>query len=112
MGVSPVCAGRVFGDVPPKKLAVFSAAVEDCHFHLVSSIAVLCLYEGLLCEDMFDDAKNCQYPYFITQHESEKIVSAQCWLPWPMYRRALVVGDSTTGKMDKVDEQRYVFKLM
>ena len=42
-------------------------------------------------------------PYFMTKHESEKIVRKECKVPWTVYRPAMVVGDSQTGEMDKID---------
>ena len=87
-------------------------ALEARHFHLVSSIAAAGLYEGVFREDMFDEAENYDHPYFMTKHESEKIVRQECKIPWSVYRPAMVVGDSTTGEMDKVDGPYYFFKLI
>ena len=39
-----------------------------------SSIAAAGLYEGVFREDMFDEAEGLDHPYFMTKHESEKIV--------------------------------------
>ncbi|MFN7726362.1 MAG: SDR family oxidoreductase, partial [Rubrivivax sp.] len=36
----------------------------------------------------------------------------ECKVPWTVYRPAMVVGDSTTGEMDKVDGPYYFFKLI
>ncbi|MEI7536968.1 MAG: SDR family oxidoreductase [Comamonadaceae bacterium] len=82
------------------------------HFHHVSSIAAAGLYEGVFREDMFDEAENYEHPYFMTKHESEKIVRSECRVPWSVYRPAMVVGDSVTGEMDKVDGPYYFFKLI
>jgi NAD(P)-dependent dehydrogenase (short-subunit alcohol dehydrogenase family) len=87
-------------------------AVDAKHFHLVSSIAAAGLYEGVFREDMFDEAENLEHPYFMTKHESEKIVRKECKVPWSVYRPALVVGDSRTGEMDKIDGPYYLFKLI
>jgi NAD(P)-dependent dehydrogenase (short-subunit alcohol dehydrogenase family) len=48
----------------------------------------------------------------MTKHESEKIVRKECKVPWSVYRPAMVVGDSTTGEMDKIDGPYYFFKLI
>jgi NAD(P)-dependent dehydrogenase (short-subunit alcohol dehydrogenase family) len=48
----------------------------------------------------------------MTKHESEKIVRKESKVPWTVYRPALVVGDSTTGEMDKIDGPYYFFKLI
>lgn len=87
-------------------------AIEAGHFHHVSSIAAAGLYEGVFREDMFDEAEGLDHPYFKTKHESEKIVRKECRLPWTVYRPAMVVGDSTTGEMDKIDGPYYFFKLI
>ncbi len=81
-------------------------------FQLVSSIAAAGLYEGVFREDMFDEAENLDHPYFQTKHESEKIVRKECRVPWRVYRPSLVVGDSATGEMDKIDGPYYFFKLI
>ncbi|MEY2951959.1 MAG: hypothetical protein RLZZ401_46, partial [Pseudomonadota bacterium] len=87
-------------------------ALDIGHFHHVSSIAAAGLYEGVFREDMFDEAENIDHPYFMTKHESEKIVRKETKLPWTVYRPALVVGDSHTGEMDKIDGPYYFFKLI
>ncbi|MCE1193669.1 MAG: SDR family oxidoreductase [Acidovorax sp.] len=87
-------------------------AIEAGHFHHVSSIAAAGLYEGVFREDMFDEAEGLDHPYFQTKHESEKIVRQDCKVPWTVYRPAMVVGDSQTGEMDKIDGPYYFFKLI
>ena len=95
-----------------RNLVEFAKAIEAGHLHLVSSIAAAGLYEGVFREDMFDEAEGLDHPYFLTKHESEKIVRKESKLPWTVYRPALVVGDSLTGEMDKVDGPYYFFKLI
>jgi len=90
----------------------FAKAIDAGHFHHVSSIAAAGLYEGVFREDMFEEAENYEHPYFMTKHESEKIVRKDCKLPWTVYRPAMVVGDSTTGEMDKIDGPYYLFKFI
>ena len=90
----------------------FAKAIDAGHFHHVSSIAAAGLYEGVFREDMFEEAENYDHPYFMTKHESEKIVRKECKVPWSVYRPAMVVGDSQTGEMDKIDGPYYFFKLI
>lgn len=90
----------------------FARAIDAGHLHHVSSIAAAGLYEGVFREDMFEEAENLDHPYFMTKHESEKIVRQEERLPWTVYRPAMVVGDSRTGEMDKVDGPYYFFKLI
>ena len=88
----------------------FAKAIDAGHFQHVSSIAAAGLYEGVFREDMFSEAEGLDHPYFITKHESEKIVRQECKVPWTVYRPAMVVGDSHTGEMDKIDGPYYFFK--
>jgi NAD(P)-dependent dehydrogenase (short-subunit alcohol dehydrogenase family) len=90
----------------------FAKAIDAGHFHHVSSIAAAGLYEGVFREDMFDEAEGLDHPYFMTKHESEKIVRKEYKGAWTVYRPAMVVGDSTTGEMDKIDGPYYFFKLI
>jgi NAD(P)-dependent dehydrogenase (short-subunit alcohol dehydrogenase family) len=95
-----------------RNLVEFAKAVDAGHLHHVSSIAAAGLYEGVFREDMFDEAENLDHPYFSTKHESEKIVRKESKVPWTVYRPAFVVGDSSTGEMDKIDGPYYFFKLI
>ena len=81
-------------------------------FQHVSSIAAAGMYEGVFREDMFDEAEGLDHPYFQTKHDSEKIVRIESKTPWRVYRPGLVVGDSKTGEMDKIDGPYYFFKLI
>ncbi|MDP1647587.1 MAG: SDR family oxidoreductase [Rubrivivax sp.] len=95
-----------------RNMVEFAKAVAAGHVHHVSSIAAAGLYEGVFREDMFEEAEGLEHPYFMTKHESEKIVRKECKVPWTVYRPALVVGDSSTGEMDKIDGPYYFFKLI
>jgi len=95
-----------------RNTVALAKAIDARHFHHVSSIAAAGLYEGVFREDMFDEAEGLDHPYFMTKHESEKIVRQECKLPWSVYRPAMVVGDSRTGEMDKIDGPYYFFKLI
>ena len=95
-----------------RNLVEFAKAVDAGHLHHVSSIAAAGLYEGVFREDMFEEAENVEHPYFMTKHESEKIVRKESKVPWTVYRPAFVVGDSTTGEMDKIDGPYYFFKVI
>jgi len=82
-------------------------------FHHMSSIAVAGNYEGVCREDMFDEAKDyLDHPYMQTKHESEALVRKNCDMPWRAYRPGVVLGDSKTGEIDKIDGPYYFFKLI
>jgi thioester reductase-like protein len=87
-------------------------AVEAKHLHHVSSIAVAGTYRGVFEEDMFDEGQRLPSPYHHTKFESERIVRDQPYIPWRVYRPGIVVGDSQTGEMDKVDGPYYFFKAI
>src|SRR6478609_9193494 len=90
-----------------------AGAIEAGCFHQVSSIAAAGLYKGEWREDMFDEAQKLDNnPYFRTKHESERLVREECSRPWRVYRPGIVVGDSRTGEIDKVDGPYYFFKLL
>ena len=81
-------------------------------FHHVSSIAAGGLYEGTFTEAMFNEAGPLTNPYLQTKHESERIVREESKIPYRIYRPAMVVGDSTTGEISKIDGPYYLFKLI
>jgi short-subunit dehydrogenase len=90
-----------------------AGAIDAGCFHQISSIAVAGLYKGEWREDMFEQAENLDtHPYFRTKHESERVVREECRRPWRVYRPGIVVGDSRTGEIDKVDGPYYAFKLL
>ena len=82
-------------------------------FHHMSSIAVAGNYEGVFREDMFNEAKDyLDHPYMQTKHESEQHVRDNAAMPWRVYRPGVVLGDSKTGEIDKIDGPYYFFKLL
>src|SRR5215210_3025228 len=87
-------------------------ALEVGCFHQVSSVAAAGEYRGTFDETMFDEGQNLPSPYHRTKFESEKIVREEATVPWRVYRPAIVVGDSQTGAMDKVDGPYYFFPAM
>ena len=81
-------------------------------FHHASSIAVAGSYEGHFTEDMFDEGQALPSPYHRTKFESEKLVRSRVTGAWRVYRPSIVVGDSRTGEMDKIDGPYYFFKAI
>lgn len=95
-----------------REVVRLAQAIEAKRFHHVSSIAAAGLYEGVFREDMFAEAERLDHPYFASKHEGERIVREECRIPWRVYRPGIVVGDSQTGEMDKIDGPYYFFKLI
>jgi len=93
-------------------VVAFANAIEAGRFHHVSSIAAAGRYKGLFREDMFDEGQKLDHPYHRSKFEAERIARRQTAMPWRVYRPAIVVGDSRTGEMDKIDGPYYFFKLI
>jgi len=111
LGADAETQRRVNVEGTRQTVALAEALQVGC-FHHTSSIAAAGLYEGVFREDMFEEAENLDHPYFATKHDSEKIVRQECRRPWRVYRPGVVVGDSRTGEMDKIDGPYYFFKLI
>jgi NAD(P)-dependent dehydrogenase (short-subunit alcohol dehydrogenase family) len=93
-----------------RRVVAFAEAIDVGCLHHVSSIAAAGLYDGVFREDMFDEAEELDNPYFATKHDSEAIVRRESRVPFRIYRPGMVVGDSRTGEIDKVDGPMYFFK--
>ncbi|MEO7325265.1 MAG: SDR family oxidoreductase [Dokdonella sp.] len=87
-------------------------ALKTGCFHHISSIAVAGLYPGVFREDMFDEAEDLDHPYFRTKHDAEALVRKDYPLPHRVYRPGMVIGDSRTGEIDKIDGPYYFFRLL
>ncbi|MFL5874726.1 MAG: SDR family oxidoreductase, partial [Solirubrobacteraceae bacterium] len=87
-------------------------AIEAGIFHHTSSIAAAGLYKGLFREDYFDEGQKLPSAYHRTKFESERIARTKTTVPWRVYRPAIVVGNSKTGEMDKIDGPYYFFKAI
>ncbi len=92
-------------------LQLAEALAAGC-FHQVSSVAAAGEFHGRFDETMFDEGQHLPSPYHRTKFLSEQLVREQTGVPWRVYRPAIVVGDSQTGSMDKVDGPYYFFPLM
>ena len=95
-----------------RNTVAFAEVIGAGCLHHVSSIAAAGLFEGIFREDMFEEAENLDHPYFSSKHESEKVVREECTGAFRIYRPGMVVGDSVTGEMDKIDGPYYFFKLI
>jgi NAD(P)-dependent dehydrogenase (short-subunit alcohol dehydrogenase family) len=89
-----------------------AGAIRAERFHHVSSIAVAGAYKGVFGENQFDEGQRLPSPYHATKFEAERTVREQALIPWRIYRPGIVVGDSKTGEMDKIDGPYYFFKAI
>lgn len=83
----------------------------DATLQHVSSIAVAGDFRGEYTEADFDVAQALPTPYHQTKFEAELLVRSTPGLRYRIYRPAVVVGDSRTGEMDKVDGPYYFFPV-
>jgi short-subunit dehydrogenase len=88
--------------------AVELANALGATLHHVSSVAVAGEHRGLFREDHFAEGQKLPTAYHRTKYESEAIVRAEA-TTWRVYRPGVVVGDSRTGEMDKIDGPYYFF---
>jgi NAD(P)-dependent dehydrogenase (short-subunit alcohol dehydrogenase family) len=95
-----------------KHVVEFANGHEVGRFHHVSSIAVAGNYKGVFQEDMFDEGQKLPHHYHRTKYESERLVREGLETKTLVYRPGIVVGDSETGEMDKIDGPYYFFKLL
>ncbi len=79
--------------------------------HHVSSLAVAGNHEGWFSEADFDVAQFLPTPYHRTKYEAERLVR-EGPVPWQIYRPSIVVGDSMTGAIDKIDGPYYFFPFL
>jgi thioester reductase-like protein/short-subunit dehydrogenase len=84
----------------------------DATLHHVSSIAVAGDFDGEYTEDDFDVGQQLPSPYHQTKFEAELLVRSTAGLRYRIYRPAVVVGDSRTGEMDKIDGPYYFFGVL
>ncbi len=95
-----------------RRVVELAGAVGAKRFHHVSSVAVAGEHKGRFTEAMFAEGQHLPSPYHATKYEAERIVREQAQMPWRVYRPAVVVGDSRTGEMDKVDGPYYLFPTL
>ncbi|WP_068054811.1 SDR family oxidoreductase [Nocardia xishanensis] len=80
--------------------------------HHVSSVAVAGDHKGKFFEEDFDLGQNLTSPYHRTKFAAEQLVRESRGVRWRVYRPAIVVGDSRTGEMDKIDGPYYFFSAI
>jgi NAD(P)-dependent dehydrogenase (short-subunit alcohol dehydrogenase family) len=90
----------------------FANSHDVGRFHHVSSIAVAGEYRGVFQEDMFDEGQVLPHHYHRTKYESERLVREEVEAKTIVFRPGIVVGNSETGEMDKIDGPYYFFKVL
>jgi thioester reductase-like protein/short-subunit dehydrogenase len=85
---------------------------QEATLHHVSSIAVAGDFAGEYTENDFDVGQQLPTAYHQTKFEAESLVRSTRGLRYRVYRPAVVVGDSRTGEMDKIDGPYYFFGVL
>lgn len=91
-----------------RRVIELAEAVGAGCFHHVSSVAVAGDHHGRFGEQDFDTGQRLLSPYHRTKFASEALVREVNAVPWRVYRPSIVVGDSGTGEMDKIDGPYYL----
>jgi short-subunit dehydrogenase len=95
-----------------RNMLELATALELGCLHHVSSVAVAGRHRGTFTEQDFDLSQSQPTAYHAAKFEAERIVRGQTAVPWRIYRPSVVVGNSRTGEMDKVDGPYYMFKAI
>jgi NAD(P)-dependent dehydrogenase (short-subunit alcohol dehydrogenase family) len=90
-----------------RRVIELAEQIKAGRFHHVSSVAVSGDHPGRFTESDFDTGQHLGSPYHATKYAAEALVRDAA-LPWRVYRPAIVVGDSRTGEIDKVDGPYYL----
>ena len=89
-----------------------AAALELGCLHHVSSVAVAGRHRGIFTEADLDLGQLLPSAYHRAKFEAERALRGQDAVAWRIYRPSIVVGDSRTGEMDKVDGPYHLFKAI
>ncbi|MBV9314480.1 MAG: SDR family oxidoreductase [Pseudonocardia sp.] len=95
-----------------RRVIELAERIHAGRLHHMSSVAVSGDYAGRFTEDDFDRDQRLGSPYHATKFAAEAMVRGQTAVPWRVYRPAIVVGDSRTGEMDKVDGPYYLLPAL
>lgn len=83
------------------------------HIHYISTIAVAGNYKGHFTEDQLVEGQKFSNHYAKTKYDAEAMVRAHEFSgSIQIYRLGILIGNSLTGKMSKVDGPYYFLKLL
>jgi NAD(P)-dependent dehydrogenase (short-subunit alcohol dehydrogenase family) len=105
-------ANRAANVAGTRHVLELAARLDAGWLHHVSSVAVAGDHSGPFTERDFDLGQRLPSPYHATKFEAEQLVRQHSPVPWRVYRPSVVVGDSRTGEMDKIDGPYYFLPLI
>ncbi len=95
-----------------QKIIEFTASIKNLvQFNYISTCYVAGKREGLIFEDELDEGQSHNNFYESTKFLAE-IEVQKSTLPFAIFRPAIIVGDSRSGKTEKFDGPYYLFKLL
>jgi thioester reductase-like protein len=100
------------GVLGTRNMVELAASLDVGCLNHVSSVAVAGRHRGTFSEADFDLGQTLQTPYHAAKFEAERLIRSQSAVPWRIYRPSVVVGDSKTGEIDKIDGPYYFFKAI
>lgn len=113
MSIEPAAARRVNVEGTREVLQMAAGCKRLrrlCHW---STAAVAGKRKGVVLEEELDEGQSFHNAYEETRFEAEKLVrSAQRRLPVTVLRPGIIVGDSQTGEIDKLDGPYYLIFLI
>ncbi|HTE49373.1 MAG TPA: SDR family oxidoreductase [Kofleriaceae bacterium] len=113
MGVDRATARRVNIDGTRGVIELAGDAARLRRLVHWSTAAVSGRRKGVILEEELDEGQSFHNVYEETKFEAEKLVrAAQRSLPITILRPGIVVGDSTTGEIDKLDGPYYLMVLL
>ncbi|WP_067571103.1 SDR family oxidoreductase [Nocardia acidivorans] len=95
-----------------RRVAELATQLEAGLLHHISTAQIAGSWEGVFTEDMFDVGQVLGSPYQRAMLKAEQAVRDQDGVPWRIYRPSIVIGDSHTGEIDRIDGPYYFFRLL
>jgi thioester reductase-like protein len=111
LGMSPEEAEGTNVEGTRRTLDLAARLTQVQRFHYVSTLAVAGDYPGHFREEDLEVDQEFDHAYGRSKFEAEKLVR-ESGLPATVYRPGVVVGDSRTGEMDKVDGPYFLFDVL
>jgi thioester reductase-like protein/short-subunit dehydrogenase len=109
---APADANRTANVIGTRHVLELAERMDADWLHHVSSVAVAGDHQGPFTEQDFDLGQRLPSPYHASKFDAEQLVRLHSPVPWRVYRPAVVVGDSRTGEMDKIDGPYYFLPLI
>ncbi|MRH91635.1 NAD-dependent epimerase/dehydratase family protein [Nocardia sp. SYP-A9097] len=95
-----------------RRVTDLAAQLEAGLLHHISTVQIAGDREQVFTEDMLEVGQFLARPYQRAMLEAEHAVRDQDRVPWRIYRPSIVIGDSHTGEIDRIDGPYYFFRIL